>query len=198
MATNETRAGSEALDRARRKAYKRLIPLLFISYVIAYIDRVNVAFDKLTMSKDMPAFDNDVIGTGAGLFFLGYFLLEIPGTIIVEKWSARIMITWGIVASLNAWVKTPAHFYTVRFFLGLAEAGFFPGVVVFLTHWFPLRDRARAFALFLVATPIAQVISPTLCNPLLKIGLTEVIDGVTVTHPLVLALKGWQWVFIAW
>src|SRR5438552_9628185 len=119
MATNETRAGSEALDRARRKAYKRLIPLLFISYVIAYIDRVNVAFAKLTMSKDMPAFDNDVIGTGAGLFFLGYFLLEIPGTIIVEKWSARkwiarIMITWGIVASLNAWVKTPAQFYTVR------------------------------------------------------------------------------------
>ncbi|PYU89355.1 MAG: MFS transporter [Acidobacteria bacterium] len=203
MATNETRAGSEALDRARRKAYKRLIPLLFISYVIAYIDRVNVAFAKLTMSKDMPAFDNDVIGTGAGLFFLGYFLLEIPGTIIVEKWSARkwiarIMITWGIVASLNAWVKTPAQFYTVRFFLGLAEAGFFPGVVVFLTHWFPLRDRARAFALFLVATPIAQVISPMLCNPLLKIGMTEVIDGVRVTHPLVMGLKGWQWVFVAW
>ena len=203
MATNETRAGSEALDRARRKAYKRLIPLLFISYVIAYIDRVNVAFAKLTMSKDMPAFDNDVIGTGAGLFFLGYFLLEIPGTIIVEKWSARkwiarIMITWGIVASLNAWVKTPAQFYTVRFLLGLAEAGFFPGVVVFLTHWFPLRDRARAFALFLVATPIAQVISPMLCNPLLKIGMTEVIDGVRVTHPLVMGLKGWQWVFVAW
>src|SRR5436190_24043017 len=109
MATNETRAGSEALDRARRKAYKRLIPLLFISYVIAYIDRVNVAFAKLTMSKDMPAFDNDVIGTGAGLFFLGYFLLEIPGTIIVEKWSARkwisrIMISWGIVAALTAFV----------------------------------------------------------------------------------------------
>src|SRR2546427_3075479 len=203
MATNDSRAGSEAFDRARRKAYKRLIPLLFISYVIAYIDRVNVAFAKLTMSKDMPAFDNDVIGTGAGLFFLGYFLLEIPGTIIVEKWSARkwiarIMITWGLVASLIAWVKTPAQFYAVRFFLGLAEAGFFPGVVVFLTHWFPLRDRARAFALFLVATPIAQVISPMLCNPLLKIGMTEVIDGVRVTHPLVMGLKGWQWVFVAW
>jgi len=203
MATSESRAGSEAFDRARRKAYTRLIPLLFISYVIAYIDRVNVAFAKLTMSKDMPAFDNDVIGTGAGLFFLGYFLLEIPGTIIVEKWSARkwiarIMITWGIVASLNAWVRTPAQFYTVRFFLGLAEAGFFPGVLVFLTHWFPVRDRAGAFALFLIATPIAQVISPLLCNPLLKIGMTEVIDGISVTHPLVMGLKGWQWIFVAW
>ena len=121
-----------ALDRARSKAYLRLLPLLFLCYVIAYVDRANVAIAKLTMTNDLPAFDNAVIGFGSGVFFLGYFLLEIPGTLLVEKWSARkwisrIMISWGIVAALTAFVKVPWHFYTVRFFLGLAEAGFFPG-----------------------------------------------------------------------
>jgi ACS family tartrate transporter-like MFS transporter len=192
-----------ALETARKKAYLRLIPLLFVSYVVAYIDRVNVAFAKLTMGKDLPEFTNEVIGLGAGLFFLGYFLLEIPGSLIVERWSARkwiarIMISWGILASLTAFVTTPAQFYVVRFLLGLAEAGFFPGVIVFLTRWFPRRDRARALALFLMATPIAQVISPLLCNPLLSIGTTEVVSGVTVVHPEIWGLRGWQWVFVVW
>lgn len=191
------------LDRARRKAYLRLIPLLGLSYLVAYVDRANVAFAKLTMSKDLPGFDNAVIGFGAGVFFLGYFLLEIPGTLIVEKWSARkwisrIMISWGIVASATAWVTTPTQFYVVRFCLGLAEAGFFPGVLIFLTHWFPQRDRARAFAFFLIATPIAQMVSPAISSRILKIGVTEIINGVSVTHPLVLGLKGWQWVYIGW
>jgi ACS family tartrate transporter-like MFS transporter len=184
-----------ALDRARNKAYFRLLPLLFLCYVIAYVDRANVAIAKLTMARDMPAFDNAVIGFGSGVFFIGYFLLEIPGTLLVEKWSARkwisrIMISWGIVAALTAFVKVPWHFYTVRFFLGLAEAGFFPGVIVYLTHWFPSRDRARALSWFLIATPIAQITSPKLSNELLKIG----IDG----HPRVLGMVGWQWVYIAW
>ncbi|HWZ91743.1 MAG TPA: MFS transporter [Polyangiaceae bacterium] len=201
--TQSVSAHNEALDRARHKAYRRLIPLLFVSYVIAYIDRVNVAFAKLTMSKDMPAFDNDVIGTGAGLFFLGYFLLEIPGTLMVERFSARkiiarIMISWGIIAGLTAFVTTPAQFYGARFLLGLAEAGFFPGVIIFLTRWFPARDRARALALFLMATPIAQVISPLVCNPLLKFGLTEVIAGKATTHALLFGLHGWQLVFLLW
>ena len=139
-------ADVEALDRARRKAYRRLLPLVFISYVIAFVDRSNVAIAKLTMTRDLPGFDNAVIGFGAGVFFLGYFLLEIPGTLIVERWSARkwiarIMITWGITAAATALVKTPFQFYVVRFTLGLAEAGFYPGVIVYLTHWFPLRDR---------------------------------------------------------
>lgn len=194
---------ADALTRARKKAYFRLIPLLFLSYVVAYIDRVNIAFAKLTMSKDMPAFDTEVIAMGAGLFFLGYFLLEIPGTLIVERWSARkwiarIMISWGILATLTAWVQTPTQFYASRFLLGLAEAGFFPGVIVFLTRWFTRKDRARAFALFLMATPIAQVIGPLLCNPLLSIGTTEKVDGISVAHPAVLGLHGWQWVFIVW
>lgn len=191
------------LDGARRKAYWRLLPLLFVCYVIAYVDRANVAIAKLTMTRDLPGFDNAVIGFGAGVFFVGYFLLEIPGTLLVEKWSARkwisrIMITWGIMAALTALVKTPGQFYVVRFLLGLAEAGFFPGVIVYLTHWFPSRDRARALAYFFVATPIAQLISPKISNALLKIGTDEMINGVPVHRPELLGLEGWQWVYIFW
>ena len=191
------------LDRARRKAYWRLLPLLFLCYIIAYVDRTNVAIAKLTMSKDLPGFDNAVIGFGAGLFFWGYFLLEIPGALLVEKWSARktmsrIMITWGFAAALTGFVQTPWQFYSVRFILGLAEAGFFPGVIIYLTHWFPARDRARALSLFLVATPVAQIISPKISNAVLKIGTDEVVNGATIHHPELLGLEGWQWVYILW
>jgi ACS family tartrate transporter-like MFS transporter len=240
------------LDRARRKAYWRIIPLLFVCYIIAYVDRANVGIAKLTMTKDLPGFTDAVIGFGAGVFFIGYFLLEIPGTLIVERWSARkwicrIMITWGIVAALTAfvhlripgitqinelllrlvvwfshlvagtglpWVSGFARdvagqfdgpnglsvfqFYSIRFTLGLAEAGFFPGVIVFLTHWFPARDRSRTLAYFFVATPLAMMISPKISNLMLKIGTTEVVQGVTIQHPLVLGLTGWQWVYVFW
>jgi ACS family tartrate transporter-like MFS transporter len=153
------------------------------------------------MSKDLPAFDTQVIALGAGMFFIGYFVLEIPGTLLVERWSARkwtarIMISWGVVASLTAWVTTPAQFYGARLLLGLAEAGFFPGIIVFLTRWFTRRDRARAMALFLTALPVAQLISPLVCRPLLAIGSTEVIAGRTLNHPAVWGLHGWQWVFV--
>lgn len=192
-----------ALDRARRKAYLRLLPLVFAAYVIAYVDRFNVGIAKLTMVKTLPAFTNDVIGFGTGIFFLGYFLLEIPGSIIVEKWSARkwicrIMVTWGIMAALTAWVKTPHQFYTVRFLLGLAEAGFFPGVIILLSHWFPSRDRARALAYFIVSQPVAQIISPKISGWLSHIGTTETIDGAVVHHPLLLGMEGWQWIYIFW
>ncbi len=189
-------AGHEAaLNRARAKAYRRLLPLLFVSYMIAYVDRQNVAVAKLTMTRDLPGFDNAVIGFGAGIFFLGYFLLEIPGTLMVERWSARkwicrIMVTWGVMAGLTAAVTTPWQFYTVRFLLGLAEAGFFPGVVVYLTHWFPSRDRARALATFIIATPFAQIISPKISNWLLAIGHGD--------QPPVLGMVGWQWVYVFW
>lgn len=184
------------LDRARRKAFLRLLPVLFVSYMIAYVDRQNVAVAKLTMVKDMPAFTDAVIGFGAGIFFLGYFLLEIPGTLMVERWSARkwicrIMVSWGLMAALTACVKTPNHFYAVRFLLGLAEAGFFPGVIVYLTHWFTSRDRAKALSYFLIATPFAQMISPKISNELLKIGSDA-------AHPAVLGMVGWQWVYVFW
>ena len=193
-----------ALDRARRKAYLRLMPLLFLSYMIAYVDRTNVAIAGLTMSRDLPGFDSEVFGFGAGVFFVGYFLLEIPGTLMIELWSARkwlsrIMISWGLMAALTAFVTTPMQFYAVRFLLGLAEAGFYPGVIVYLTHWFPSRDRTRALAYFFVATPIAQMISPKLSNGLLTIGTVEKLPGgQLLRHPEVWGLEGWQWVFIAW
>lgn len=191
------------LDRARRKAYWRLLPLLFVCYVVAYVDRANVAIAKLTMVRDLPAFDNAVIGFGAGVFFWGYFLLEVPGSLIVEKWGARlwicrIMVTWGIMAAATAFVTTPMQFYVVRFLLGLAEAGFFPGVVVYLTHWFPARDRTRALAFFFVATPVAQIVSPKISYALLQFGTTEVVAGQTIVHPPLWGLHGWQWVYIVW
>ncbi len=193
------------LDRARVKAYRRLLPILFACYVIAYVDRNNVGLAKLKMTEDLPGFSEGVIGFGAGTcFFVGYLILEIPGTLLVEKWSARkwicrIMVTWGIVAAATALVKVPWHFYGIRFLLGVAEAGFFPGVIVYLTHWFPSRDRARALSWFLIATPIAQFIQPRLSYFLLRIGTDEVkTGGAIVHHPLVLGLKGWQWVYIGW
>lgn len=194
---------SPALDRARRKAYVRLLPLLFLCYVIAFVDRANVSIGALTMVKDLPGFDHAVIGLGAGMFFLGYILLEVPGSLIVERWSARkwicrIMVTWGFMAALTGFVRTPGEFYVVRFLLGLAEAGFFPGVVVYLTHWFPARDRGRALAYFFVATPVAQLVSPHISFALLKIGTNEIINGVVVHHPELLGMRGWQWVYVFW
>jgi len=208
-----------ALDRARKKAYFRLLPILFVCYIIAYVDRANVGFVKLTMQKDIPAFDDKVFGFGMGIsFFLGYFLLEIPGTLMVEKWSARkwfcrIMVTWGLIAAATAFVgvRWPVvggaiegagrlfgrpldvseyQFYLIRFLLGLAEAGFFPGVIVYLTHWFPRRDRARALAYFFIATPIAQFIGPPVSGQLLKIG--------TGGRPEFYGLEGWQVAFLFW
>ena len=203
-AFNQGQPVRSALDRARTKAYFRLLPILFACYVIAYVDRNNVGLAKLNMMDDLPAFTETVIGVGSGFFFFtGYLLLEIPGTLLVEKWSARkwisrIMITWGIVAALTATVREPWHFYGFRFTLGLAEAGFFPGVIVYLTHWFPSRDRARALSWFLIATPIAQFISPFISYYMLRIGTVEKVGGVLVHHAAILGLHGWQWLFIGW
>jgi ACS family tartrate transporter-like MFS transporter len=191
------------LDSARTKAYLRLLPLLFVCYIIAYVDRTNVAVAKLTMGEDLPAFDSYVFGFGGGIFFVGYFLLEIPGSLIVEKWSARkwicrIMVTWGIMAAATAFVTTPFQFYVVRFLLGVAEAGFFPGVLVYLTHWFPSRDRARAISYFLIAAPIAMLMGPSISQMFIDIGRTRLVDGVAVTNPMLLGMAGWQWIYVFW
>ncbi len=184
-----------ALNSARRKVYLRALPLLFVCYIIAYVDRNNVSVAQLTMANTLPEFTKAVIGFGAGVFFWGYFLLEIPGTLLVEKWSAskwicRIMVTWGVIAAMTAFVQTPTHFYIIRFLLGLAEAGFFPGVIVYLTHWFPSRDRARALSIFLIASPIAMIVGNYLSKLMLPIGE----EG----NALFFGLKGWQCVFIFW
>jgi ACS family tartrate transporter-like MFS transporter len=194
---------SAALDSAIGKAMLRLMPLVFLCYAIAYINRSNVSIAALTMVKDLPGFDMNVIGDGAGWFFFGYFLLEVPGSLIVERWSARkwitrIMVTWGIIAACTALVHTPRQFIFVRTLLGLAEAGFFPGVIVYLTHWFPRKARARALSYYMIAQPAAQIISPPVSGWMVKIGSTEKINGVLVNHPMFLGLKGWQWIYVAW
>jgi ACS family tartrate transporter-like MFS transporter len=202
MPTPHGELRSAALDAAVRKAMWRLMPLVFISYAIAYINRSNVSIAGNLMTKDLPGFTMAVFGDGSAIFFIGYFLLEIPGSLIVEKWSARkwitrIMVTWGIIAAATALVKTPFQFKAIRFVLGLAEAGFFPGVIVFLTHWFPRKARARALSLFMIAQPVAQS-SVLVSTSLGVIGTNELVNGVMVHHPLVLGMKGWQWIYVFW
>src|SRR5207248_1692640 len=135
--TSPAAASLHVADRARRRIARRLLPFLFLLYVIAYLDRVNVGYAALEMTREL-GFGPEVYGFGAGIFFLGYFVLEIPGTILVEKWSARrwmarIMLTWGALAAVTGFVHTAHQFYWARFLLGLAEAGFFPGMVVYLS-----------------------------------------------------------------
>jgi ACS family tartrate transporter-like MFS transporter len=185
---------ADALASAKKKAFWRLLPLCFICYVVAYVDRTNVSLAKLTMKASSPWLTDSVYGLAGGAFFWGYFLLEIPGSILVERWSARkwisrIMITWGIIAACTSLVTSSTQFVTIRFLLGLGEAGFFPGIIIYLTHWFPSRERARALSIFLIATPAAQVIGPLITSTLAQKGATTFL-GVT--------LLGWQWVFIAW
>src|SRR6266567_2606729 len=177
---------SSVAHRCRRRIMRRLLPYLFLLYIIAYLDRVNVGFAALQMRADL-SFDDQVIGFGAGIFFVGYFLLEIPGCIIVEKWSARrwiarIMVSWGIVAVLMGFVQTKTQFYSLRFLLGAAEAGFFPGIIVYLSHWFRHQDRAKVVAMFMAAQPIAIIFGAPLSGLLLDVKW--------------LGLSGWRWLFI--
>ena len=169
------------------KVSRRLIPFMFVLYVIAYLDRVNVGFAALQMNADLK-FSAAVYGLGSGIFFIGYFLFEIPSNLILGRigariWIARIMITWGIVASATAFIQGPRSFYLVRFLLGLAEAGFFPGMILYLTYWFPARHRARTVALFMTATAVSGVISGPVSGTLLTMHGTG-------------GLSGWQWLFI--
>jgi ACS family tartrate transporter-like MFS transporter len=165
----------------------RLVPFIFICYVVAYVDRVNIGFAASAMQKDLGLSDA-AYGLGAGLFFLGYFLFEIPSNLILERvgarlWIARIMIVWGFVSMAMMLVQGARSFYALRILLGLAEAGFFPGMVLYLTYWVPRRERARAGALFMTAAPVTMVIGAPVSEALL--GL----DGR-------LGLHGWQWLFL--
>jgi len=179
-------AGETAVaQRARHRIARRLLPFLFILYVIAFLDRMNIGAAALQMPRDL-GFSEGVIGMGAGIFFVGYFLLEIPGALIVERWSARkwiarIMISWGLMTVLMAFIHTARQFYIVRFLVGAAEAGFLPGVIVYLTHWFRYQDRAKAVAFFYAANPLSYVIGSPLAGVLL--GLSW------------LGLRGWRWLF---
>jgi ACS family tartrate transporter-like MFS transporter len=170
-----------------RKVAWRLAPLLMVCYFVAFLDRVNVGFAALTMNADL-SFDSAVFGFGAGIFFIGYFIFEVPSNLILEKlgarmWIARIMFTWGLVSAAMAFVWNDTSFYVARFLLGAAEAGFFPGVVLYLTYWFAAEHRAKMIGLFMAAVPISGIVGSPLSGWLL--GL----DGV-------LGLHGWQWLFI--
>ena len=179
---------STAIDvpALRRKVAWRILPLVIVLYIIAYLDRANVAFAKLRM-KDALGFSEEVFGLGIGVFFIGYLFLEIPGALLVERWSARkwfarILITWGFISAAMAFVKTPSQFYWARFFLGVAEAGFFPGIIVYFSHWFVQRERSRALSWLLVAVPLSLALGAPVSSLLLDVKW--------------FALDGWQWLFI--
>ncbi len=162
------------------------MPLVILLYFVAYLDRANVGFAKLRMAHDLQ-FSDEVFGFGIGIFFLGYLILEIPGALLVERWSARkwfarILVTWGLISACTAFVHTPMQFYVARFMLGVAEAGFFPGIIVYFTHWFPMRDRGRAMSGLVVAIPISLAIGAPVSALLLDVGW--------------FGLAGWQWLFI--
>lgn len=186
MRTAPTRESSSVAERTRRRINRRLLPFLFLLYIIAFLDRINVSFAGLDMTREL-GFSDRVFGLGSGIFFAGYVLLEIPGTLFVElwsarKWIARIMISWGLVGSLTGLIHTAHQFYWARFILGVAEAGFFPGVVVYLTHWYREQDRARAMAVFMSAIPIAQVVGAPISGAFLHIHW--------------FGYSGWRWLLI--
>jgi D-galactonate transporter len=165
----------------------RLIPFLVLAYFLSYLDRVNLGFAALTMNKELN-FSPTVFSWGAGIFFIGYFLFEVPSNLALEKfgagrWIARIMITWGIISALMAVVSGVWSFYGVRFLLGVAEAGFFPGIILYLTYWYPAEYRARFLAAFAIAVPVSTVIGAPVS------GLLLGLDGA-------MGLQGWQWLFI--
>ena len=171
---------------APRKIARRLLPFLCLIYVLAYIDRVNVGFAGLFMTRDLR-FSNEVFGFGAGIFFVGYCLLQIPGGLLAQSWSARkwiasVMIAWGLLASLTGLIQTSTQFNIIRFLLGLAEGGFFPAVVVYLTHWFRQEDRAKAVAMFMAAIPASAVIGGPIAGLLLNLNW--------------LGVTGWRWLLI--
>jgi ACS family tartrate transporter-like MFS transporter len=169
-----------------RKAAWRLIPLLGVLYFFAFLDRVNVGFAALTMNVDL-GLSSAVFGLGAGIFFFGYVAFEVPSNVLLERfgariWIARIMLSWGVLSAAMAFIEGPASFYVVRFLLGVAEAGFFPGIIYYLTCWFPARDRARIIALFMIALPLSSVIGAPISTALLGIEAA--------------GLRGWQWMFL--
>ncbi len=200
---NAPRAHVTDADAGFALAARRLLPLLFLSYIVAFLDRVNVGFAKLQMASDL-GFSDAVYGFGAGIFFIGYFLFEVPSNLLLEKfgarrWIARIMFTWAIVSGAFAfvdripWGPLPAlfgaapiefGFYALRFLLGIAEAGFFPGIILYLTYWFPADRRARTVALFMTAIAAANVVGAPLSGAIMQYA-----DGMG-------GMSGWRWLFV--
>jgi ACS family tartrate transporter-like MFS transporter len=178
---------NELEARVIRKITWRIVPFIILLYFVAFIDRVNIGFAALTMNKDL-GFSPAVFGFGAGIFFLGYFIFEVPSNVILHRvgariWIARVMITWGLVSGAMAFIKGETSFYVVRFLLGAAEAGFFPGIILYLSYWFPSRQRAAVTALFMAAAPLSTVLGSPVSGALLEM------HGV-------MGYAGWQWMFL--
>lgn len=174
-------------QRTIRKITLRLIPFLFLLYIIAYLDRVNIGYAALEMNQDL-GITSEVFGAVAGIFFLGYFLFEVPSNILLNRlgarvWIARILVSWGIVVVMTGFVQSAGYLYVLRFLLGVAEAGFFPGIVLYITFWFPARARGRAIALFMTAIAASQIIGAPLSTWLM-------------TNIHWFGLEGWRWMFI--
>jgi ACS family tartrate transporter-like MFS transporter len=174
-------------SRTIAKVSWRLLPLIALAYCVAYIDRTNVGFAALTMNKDL-GLTAYIFGWGAGIFFFGYFLFEVPSNLILERvgarmWIARIMITWGIISALTAFATGPVSFLVIRFLLGVAEAGFFPGMILYFTYWYPAEYRGRVISTLYIAQPVAN-------------ALASIVSGAILEMDGVLGFKGWQWVFI--
>ncbi len=174
-------------DATYLKVTWRLIPLLLICYIVAYLDRVNVGFAKLQMAGEL-GFSDAVYGLGAGMFFIGYFFFEVPSNIILHRvgartWIARIMVTWGVISGGMMFIQTETQFYVMRFLLGVAEAGFFPGIILYLTYWYPAARRGRIISLFMTGIPLAGVIGGPLSGWIMK------------TWDQYQGLQGWQWMF---
>ncbi len=184
-----TPASAAAFENATyRKVTLRLVPFLMLCYVVAYLDRVNVGFAKLQMLGDL-GFTETIYGRAAGMFFIGYFLFEIPSNLILHRvgarvWIARIMVTWGLVSALFVFVRTPLMFYSFRFLLGVAEAGFYPGIILYLTRWYPAPRRARVIALFMIAIPLSGILGSPLSG-----WIMDRFDSVA-------GWAGWQWLFL--
>src|ERR1700739_1870353 len=181
MAPNETQTG----ERTRRIVGLRLLPFLFILYIVNYVDRTNLAYAAVGMSREL-GFNDHVFGLGAGIFFISYLALQIPGALLVERWSARRMISapliaWASLTVLTALVHTPSQLFVARFVLGAAKAGFFPGVIVYLSHWFIFEDRAKATSNFMGAIPLSAVLGSPLAGWILGRGW--------------LGFSGWRWLF---
>jgi MFS transporter, ACS family, tartrate transporter len=187
MATTTAPTVEAIESETMRRVSRRLIPLLMICYFAAYLDRVNVGFAALTMNKAL-GLSSAVFGIGSGIFFLGYFLFEIPSNLILSKvgarrWIARILITWGVISGLTALVTGTWSFLGIRFLLGLAEAGFYPGIILYLTWWFPANYRSRIIGIFMTAIPISIVTGSLVSSQILRLGDWG-------------GLAGWQWLFI--
>jgi ACS family tartrate transporter-like MFS transporter len=170
-----------------RKLRIKILPFLFFLYVVAYLDRTNIGFAALTMNRDL-GINSRQYGLLVGIFFFGYFLFEIPSNLLLHKigariWIARILISWGIVAMLTGIVRTVVHLYIARFLLGVAEAGFFPGIILYLTYWFPQREQARAIAFFVAALPITSILGAP-------------ISGIVLDHVHWLGISSWRWLLI--